>query len=73
MANYNIMMYLYSEFTERLEQPYYKNYSKVRLAVHNVVMNNIFDLTVALIIFLNVITMALEFYLMPVVSEPCPI
>ncbi|XP_041474173.1 voltage-dependent T-type calcium channel subunit alpha-1I-like isoform X5 [Lytechinus variegatus] len=48
-----------------LEQPYYINYSKTRMSVHNIVMSKYFDLVVAAIIFLNVITMALEFYMMP--------
>ncbi|XP_072167756.1 voltage-dependent T-type calcium channel subunit alpha-1H-like [Diadema setosum] len=48
-----------------LQVPYYQNYSKTRKAIHDVVMNKYFDLVVAGIIFLNVITMALEYYLMP--------
>ncbi|XP_030839908.1 voltage-dependent T-type calcium channel subunit alpha-1I isoform X5 [Strongylocentrotus purpuratus] len=48
-----------------LEQPYYINYSKTRMKVHDIVMSKYFDLIVAAIIFLNVVTMALEFYMMP--------
>ncbi|PIK39622.1 putative voltage-dependent T-type calcium channel subunit alpha-1H isoform X5 [Apostichopus japonicus] len=48
-----------------LELPYYENFSKFRMKIHNMVMHRYFDLIVALIIFLNVITMALEHYMMP--------
>lgn len=47
------------------EPPYYTNYSKWRLAIHNVVTSKYFDLAIAAVIGLNVVTMALEFYMMP--------
>ncbi|XP_043464929.1 voltage-dependent T-type calcium channel subunit alpha-1H isoform X1 [Leptopilina heterotoma] len=47
------------------EPPYYNNYSKVRLFIHNVVTSKYFDLAIAAVIGLNVVTMALEFYMMP--------
>ncbi|XP_039290068.1 voltage-dependent T-type calcium channel subunit alpha-1G isoform X3 [Nilaparvata lugens] len=47
------------------EPPYYTNYCKSRLFVHNVVTSKYFDLAIAAVIGLNVITMALEFYMMP--------
>ena len=47
------------------EPPYYTNYSKTRLFVHNVVTSKYFDLAIAAVIGLNVVTMALEFYMMP--------
>ncbi|XP_055342711.1 voltage-dependent T-type calcium channel subunit alpha-1G-like isoform X2 [Paramacrobiotus metropolitanus] len=58
---------------ERLERkrqklrapPYYANYSKFRLYQHNVVTSKYFDLAIALVIGLNVVTMAMEYYLMP--------
>lgn len=52
------------------EPPYYTNYSHSRLMVHNVVTSKYFDLAIAAVIGLNVVTMAMEFYLMPKV---CPI
>lgn len=52
-----------------LELPYYESFSKHRMMIHNMVMHRYFDLGVALIIFLNVITMALEHYMMPLVMD----
>lgn len=48
--------------------PYYTNYSRSRLVIHNVVTSKYFDLAIAAVIGLNVVTMAMEFYLMPPVS-----
>ncbi|KAK0098542.1 hypothetical protein PV326_007002 [Microctonus aethiopoides] len=47
------------------EPPYYNNYSKPRLFIHNVVTSKYFDLAIAAVIGLNVVTMAMEFYMMP--------
>lgn len=41
------------------EPPYYTNYSPLRLFVHNVVTSKYFDLAIAAVIGLNVVTMAL--------------
>ena len=51
------------------EPPYYTNYSKARLLVHNVVTSKYFDLAIAAVIGLNVVTMAMEFYMMPKVKS----
>ena len=50
------------------EPPYYANYSRGRLFVHNLVTSKYFDLAIAAVIGLNVVTMAMEFYKMPRVS-----
>ena len=50
--------------TELRAPPYYANYSKFRLYQHNVVTSKYFDLAIALVIGLNVVTMAMEYYLM---------
>ncbi|KAK2147919.1 hypothetical protein LSH36_529g01025 [Paralvinella palmiformis] len=47
------------------EPPYWSNYSKIRLFIHTVINSKYFDLAIAGVIGLNVITMALEYYLMP--------
>lgn len=47
------------------EPPYYDNYSRSRLFIHNVVTSKYFDLAIAAVIGLNVVTMATECYLMP--------
>nr|XP_036215545.1 uncharacterized protein LOC106617992 isoform X1 [Bactrocera oleae] len=47
------------------EPPYYINYSPTRMFVHNVVTSKYFDLAIAAVIGLNVVTMAMEYYGMP--------
>lgn len=54
---------------EMHEPPYYRDYSNARLLVHSVVTSKYFDLAIAAVIGLNVVTMALEFYMMPKVSS----
>ncbi|XP_049285506.1 voltage-dependent T-type calcium channel subunit alpha-1G isoform X3 [Anopheles funestus] len=51
------------------EPPYYTNYSPMRLFVHNVVTSKYFDLAIAAVIGLNVVTMAMEYYMMPLPLE----
>lgn len=51
------------------EPPYYTNYSPTRMFVHNVCTSKYFDLAIAAVIGLNVVTMALEYYMMPVALE----
>ena len=48
-----------------LETPYYIHYSHWRLMVHKMVTSKYFDLAISAVIGLNVITMAMEFYMMP--------
>ncbi|XP_022257393.1 voltage-dependent T-type calcium channel subunit alpha-1G-like isoform X2 [Limulus polyphemus] len=47
------------------EPPYYINFSKPRLFTNNIVTSKYFDLAIAAVIGLNVVTMAMEFYMMP--------
>uniref|UniRef100_A0A1I8GAZ5 Voltage-dependent T-type calcium channel subunit alpha-1G n=1 Tax=Macrostomum lignano TaxID=282301 RepID=A0A1I8GAZ5_9PLAT len=47
------------------EIPYWAGYSRWRHTIHSFVDSKYFDLVIATIIGLNVITMAMEFYLMP--------
>ena len=51
-----------------MERPYYMDYSSARLVVHKMVTSKYFDLAISAVIGLNVITMAMEFYMMPNVS-----
>ena len=53
---------------EMLETPYYIHYSPVRMCVHKMVTSKYFDLAISAVIGLNVITMAMEFYMMPMVN-----
>jgi len=53
------------------ELPYWSGYCKPRLLLHAVVTSKYFDLCIAGVIGVNVITMALEFYLMPAVGPFC--
>ncbi|CAG0914902.1 unnamed protein product [Notodromas monacha] len=47
------------------EPPYYLHYSRPRMFTHNLVTSKYFDLAIAAVIGLNVVTMAMEFYKMP--------
>jgi len=49
-----------------LETPYYIHYSPTRMTMHKMVTSKYFDLAISAVIGLNVITMAMEFYMMPV-------
>ncbi|XP_052759343.1 voltage-dependent T-type calcium channel subunit alpha-1G [Galleria mellonella] len=51
------------------QRPYYSDYSQTRLFVHNVVTSKYFDLAIAGVIGLNVVTMAIEYYKMPPALE----
>lgn len=50
------------------EPPYFIGYGRFRLYVHRIVTGKYFDLVIALVIGLNVITMSLEHFMMPLVS-----
>ncbi|CAF1073726.1 unnamed protein product [Adineta steineri] len=45
--------------------PYYANFSTVRKNLHDLFINKYFDLFIAIIIILNIITMSVEYYSMP--------
>ncbi|CAF3786772.1 unnamed protein product, partial [Rotaria sp. Silwood1] len=47
------------------EIPYYAHFSPWRRHLHNICNSKYFDLIIAAVISLNVVTMSLEFYLMP--------
>ena len=51
------------------EPPYWSNYSRTRLFIFNMVTSKYFDLAIAAVIGLNVVTMALEYYQMPQVLK----
>ena len=48
-----------------LKPPYWSSYSKPRLWLHTVVSSKYFDLGIAAVIGVNVVTMAIEHYNMP--------
>jgi voltage-dependent calcium channel T type alpha-1G len=51
------------------EIPYYANYSKTRRLLHDLCNSKYFDLIIAGVIGLNVVSMSLEFYKMPSVRN----
>ena len=51
------------------EVPYYAHFSPWRRQLHDICNSKYFDLIIAAVIGLNVVTMSLEFYLMPAVSH----
>ena len=48
-----------------LESPRYLDYSPFRLVLYRFVTSKYFDLAISAVIGLNIITMAMEFYMMP--------
>ena len=52
-----------------MERPYYIDFGTFRLVIHKLVTSKYFDLGISAVIGLNVITMAMEFYMMPDVSH----
>lgn len=50
------------------EVPYFAKYSRFRRFIHDICINKYFDLIIAAVIGLNVVTMSLEFYMMPEVT-----
>jgi len=45
--------------------PHWSNYSRLRLAFHAVTSSKYFDLAISAVIGINVVTMAMEYHLMP--------
>ena len=56
-------------FLELLEKPYWVDYKPFRLQIHKLVTSKYFDLAISAVIGLNVITMSMEFYMMPQVRK----
>ncbi|CAD5216929.1 unnamed protein product [Bursaphelenchus okinawaensis] len=46
-------------------QPYWASYGPTRATVHSIITSKYFDLAIAAVIGINVISMAMEFYMMP--------
>ena len=59
---------MFVPYPEAREPPYWAAYNKARLYAHKICSSKYFDLVIAAVIGLNVITMAMEFYMMPDVS-----
>lgn len=63
-------IWLYINTLSGLQQcPYWAKYGKPRLIIYTVINSKYFDLAIAGVIGLNVITMAMEFYMMPKVGK----
>ncbi|CAL2050633.1 unnamed protein product [Caenorhabditis brenneri] len=56
---------LKSIFSVERNYPYYHDYGHTRLFLHGIVTSKYFDLAIAAVIGINVISMAMEFYMMP--------
>ena len=52
-------------FTELRASPYWSSYSRPRLALHTITSSKYFDLAISAVIGINVITMAMEYHMMP--------
>lgn len=51
------------------ELPYYASYSRTRRMIHDICDSKYFDLIIAGVIGLNVVSMSVEFYMMPPVTK----
>lgn len=51
--------------TNEIATVYWHDYGPKRMYVHNIVTSKYFDLAIAAVIGINVISMAMEFYMMP--------
>ena len=63
-----LIIFILNFSLEMMQTPYYIHYSPPRMMVHKMVTSKYFDLAISAVIGLNVITMAMEFYMMPRVS-----
>jgi voltage-dependent calcium channel T type alpha-1G len=52
-------------FAEEKQHPYWHNYNHTRRLLNTIVTSKYFDLAIAAVIGINVISMAMEFYMMP--------
>ncbi|CAD5222212.1 unnamed protein product [Bursaphelenchus xylophilus] len=50
---------------KKKNQPYWATYGPTRATVHSIITSKYFDLAIAAVIGINVISMAMEFYMMP--------
>lgn len=55
--------------TEAQQRPYYADYSLARLYIHTLCTNHYLDLFITFIICINVVTMSIEHYNQPMVSQ----
>ena len=69
LEGYSSFLIYFYIFVEMKEPPYWANYNKTRMFTHKICSSKYFDLVIAAVIGLNVITMAMEFYMMPDVSK----
>lgn len=67
LSSLSLIHFIFS-YSELNEEPYYAQYTRRRLFVYKLVTNKYFDIAVSIIIFLNVISMAVEHYQMSEVS-----
>ena len=71
LSQFYILRCSSSVLIEMMERPYYMDYGSARLVIHKMVTSKYFDLAISAVIGLNVITMAMEFYMMPMVCRLC--
>ena len=52
-----------------MDRPSYVDFNPLRLVLYRLVTSKYFDLAISAVIGLNIITMAMEFYMMPDVRD----
>ena len=66
---WSVMQRLTFNYSGLMDRPSYVDFNPLRLVLYRLVTSKYFDLAISAVIGLNVITMAMEFYMMPDVSS----
>ena len=63
------MQRLTFNYSGLMDRPSYVDFNPLRLVLYRLVTSKYFDLAISAVIGLNIITMAMEFYMMPDVRD----
>ena len=66
---WSVMQRLTFNYSGLMDRPSYVDFNPLRLVLYRLVTSKYFDLAISAVIGLNIITMAMEFYMMPDVRE----
>ena len=65
----SVMQRLTFNYSGLMDRPSYVDFNPLRLVLYRLVTSKYFDLAISAVIGLNIITMAMEFYMMPDVRD----
>ena len=66
---WSVMQRLTFNYSGLMDRPSYVDFNPLRLVLYRLVTSKYFDLAISAVIGLNIITMAMEFYMMPDVRD----